>query len=196
MLKTLFLTAALIAPNATTEETPATPEETAPVIIQDQTTENAPTAAATEETPETPQLYETPGGLTETAPVLNETFATPEEENPTTPPEYASPEEENPETPPKYATPEEEYNALIETGLLTEEATPGNPEEVKTEWLKICETYEEYTPAPAAAYTAPKATTPNKYIPHDINASDITALNAPYFNKKPFQGVTVINCKY
>lgn len=211
MLKSIILTAALIAPNATETTAPA-PEEENPVIIQDQeTTEEAPapTAAATEETPapveeaptveeapETPQLYETPGGLTETAPTSDDTFSTPEKEYLKTvydPEEvvFHSPEEENPETPPKYATPEEEATA---TGK-TEETTAPTPEEIHLQWLATCETYEEYTPAPAA-YDPPRKTTAPKYIPHDINASDITALNAPYFNRKPYQGVTVITCEY
>lgn len=222
MLKSIILTAALIAPNATETTAPA-PEESTPVIIQDhetteeataptveetpapveeQTTETAPTV---EEAPETPQLYETPEGLTETAPVIDESFATPEEEYMETiyndsgiicengivhDIRYASPEEENPETPPLYATPEEEA-----TATATEETNDSpTPEAVYHEWLAICATYEEYTPAPAA-YDPPKAPTAAAYTAPKAPAPE-TAIYAPYFNKKPYQGVTIITCEY
>lgn len=193
MLKQIVLAAALVAPNATEEitiETETITEETIQIESAEETTPEADTATEAEE----PEFYETPGGLVEEEPIPDDTYETPEEEAAATADEaesYSCPEEEFPQVEPEYATPEEE---AIATGTLEVNNEP-TPEEEHLQWVEICNSYVKYEPEEQTIYYQVETPKAAPTIAHDINKSDITALNNPYFNKKPYTGITVTVCE-
>lgn len=183
MLKQIVLAAALVAPNATEE-----------ITIETETITETEVDTATEAEAEETEFYETPSGLVEEEPILDDTYETPEAEAEATEDEvesYSCPEEEFPQVEPEYATPEEE---AIATGTLEVDDEP-TPEEEHLQWVEICESCVEYEPEEQTIYYQVETPKSAPNIAHDINRSDITALNNPYFNKKPYTGITVTVCE-